>query len=49
MAQNYDFLRAHWPKLAALASDAMRLVDISPSVSLSSMRTFEWASGIILR
>ncbi len=50
MAHDFDFLRARWPKLAALASDAKRLVTVSPTVSISSMLTFcEWASDIILR
>lgn len=49
MAQDFSFLRARWPKLAALASDAKRLVTISPTVSISSMLTFcEWASEAIL-
>ncbi len=49
MASEFDFLRMKWPKLAAMAADASRLADISPSSSVSSLRTYcEWASDIAL-
>lgn len=49
MASEFDFLRAKWPKLAAMAADASRLVDISPTSSMSSLRIYcEWAADIAL-
>lgn len=49
MSSEFDFLRIKWPKMAALAADASRLVEISPSSAIASMRTFcEWASDIAL-
>ena len=49
MASEFDFLRVKWPKLAAMAADATRLADVSPSSSLLSLRTFcEWACDITL-
>ncbi len=49
MASEFDFLRVKWPKLAAMAADASRLADVSPSSALSSLRTYcEWATDIAL-
>jgi hypothetical protein len=49
MASEFDFLRVKWPKLAAMAADATRLADVSPSSALSSLRTYcEWATDIAL-
>ena len=49
MASEFEFLRARWPKLAALGANASRLVDISPSSAISSMRTYcEWVAEILL-
>lgn len=49
MASEFDFLRVKWPKLAAMAADATRLADVSPSSALLSLRTFcEWATDIAL-
>ncbi len=49
MSSEFDFLRAKWPKLAAMAADATRLADVSPSSALSSLRTFcEWSTDIAL-
>jgi len=49
MANEFDFLRTRWPKLAALGADASRLVDISPVTALASLRDYcEWAADISL-
>ena len=49
MASEFDFLRVKWPKLAAMAADATRLADVSPSSSLLSLRTYcEWSCDIAL-
>lgn len=49
MASEFDYLRIKWPKLAALATNAARLVDASPSSAIGTMRTFaEWVSDIAL-
>jgi len=49
MANEFEFLRARWPKLAALGADAARLVDFSPVTALSTLRDYcEWAADIAL-
>jgi hypothetical protein len=49
MANEFEFLRSRWPKLAALGADAARLVDFSPVTALSSLRDYcEWAADITL-
>jgi|GEM_PF-2740313 len=49
MASEFDFLRVKWPKLAAIAADASRLVDISPSSAINSLQTYcQWAADIAL-
>ena len=49
MANEFEFLRSRWPKLAALGADAARLVDFSPVTALSTLRDYcEWAADITL-
>ena len=49
MANEFEFLRSRWPKLAALGADASRLVEFSPVTALSSLRDYcEWAADITL-
>jgi len=46
---DFNFLRIKWPKLAAIAADASRLVEVSPSSAISTMQNFcEWAADIAL-
>lgn len=46
---DFNFLRIKWPKLAAIAADAGRLVEVSPSSAISTMHNFcEWAADIAL-
>lgn len=46
---DFNFLRIKWPKLAAIAADAGRLVEVSPSSAISTMQNFcEWAADIAL-
>ncbi len=46
---DFNFLRIKWPKLAAIAADASRLVEVSPSSAVSTMQNFcEWATDIAL-
>jgi hypothetical protein len=46
---DFNFLRIKWPKLAAIAADAGRLVEVSPSSAISTMQNFcEWATDIAL-
>jgi len=49
MASEFDFLRGKWPKLAAIAADASRLVDIIPSSAMKSLERFTmWSADIAL-
>ncbi len=49
MASEFDFLRGKWPKLAAIAADASRLVDIIPSSAMKSLEKFTmWSADIAL-
>ncbi len=49
MASEFDFLRGKWPKLAAIAADASRLVDIIPSSAMKSLEKFTmWTADIAL-
>jgi len=49
MASEFDFLRGKWPKLAAIAADASRLVDIIPSSAMKSLERFtQWSADIAL-
>lgn len=49
MASEFDFLRAKWPKLAAIAADASRLVDIIPSSAMKSLEKYSnWCADIAL-
>jgi hypothetical protein len=46
---DFNFLRIKWPKLAAIAADASRLVEVSPASAVSTMQGFcEWAADIAL-
>ncbi len=46
---DFNFLRIKWPKLAAIAADAGRLVEVSPASAISTMQNFcEWAADIAL-
>lgn len=46
---DFNFLRIKWPKLAAIAADAGRLVEVSPASAISGMQNFcEWAADIAL-
>lgn len=46
---DFNFLRIRWPKLAAIAADASRLVEVSPTSAISTMQNFcEWAADIAL-
>jgi len=49
MASEFDFLRGKWPKLAAIAADASRLVDIIPASAMKSLEKFTlWSADIAL-
>ena len=49
MASEFDFLRGKWPKLAAIAADASRLVDIIPTSAMKSLEKFTmWSADIAL-
>lgn len=49
MASEFDFLRGKWPKMAAIAADASRLVDIIPSSAMKSLEKFTlWSADIAL-
>lgn len=49
MASEFDFLRGKWPKLAAIAADASRLVDIIPESAMKSLEKFAmWSADIAL-
>lgn len=46
---DFNFLRIRWPKLAAIAADASRLVEVSPTSAIGTMQNFcEWAADIAL-
>ena len=46
---DFNFLRIKWPKLAAIAADASRLVEVSPASAMATMQNFcEWAADIVL-
>ena len=46
---DFNFLRIKWPKLAAIAADASRLVEVSPASAVATMQNFcEWATDIAL-
>lgn len=46
---DFNFLRIKWPKLAAIAADAGRLVEVSPASAIATMQNFcEWAADIAL-
>ena len=46
---DFNFLRIKWPKLAAIAADAGRLVEVSPASAIQTMQNFcEWAADIAL-
>jgi len=46
---DFNFLRIKWPKLAAIAADAGRLVEVSPADAISAMQNFcDWAADIAL-
>lgn len=49
MASEFDFLRGKWPKLAAIAADASRLVDIIPTSAMKSLEKYTmWSADIAL-
>ncbi|MEX1376461.1 MAG: hypothetical protein AB1Z23_03195 [Eubacteriales bacterium] len=49
MASEFDFLRGKWPKLAAIAADASRLVDIIPASAMKSLEKFTmWSADVAL-
>lgn len=46
---DFQFLRSKWPKLAAVAADASRMLEVSPSSAISSMKTFvDWSADKLL-
>ncbi|MDD4796900.1 MAG: NPCBM/NEW2 domain-containing protein [Eubacteriales bacterium] len=49
MPSEMDFLRAKWPKLAALGSEAERLMQITPAGAIECLQSFcSWAADISL-
>lgn len=49
MPSEMDFLRAKWPKLAALGSEAERLIQVSPVGAIDCLQSFcAWAMDISL-